>query len=131
MSEHSLDLGNLLWFAGWLVAVGALLVAGLAIPLQTRSRRGWMFAVAVVAAAVAVTVIANVALVLHDNHIDLTREKVFTPSGQAMRVVDQPAAGGQAHLLLPLSGSGRPAHQGHPRDHGTPQSAAQGDHSRP
>jgi hypothetical protein len=88
MSEHSLDLGNLLWFAGWLVAVGALLVAGLAIPLQTRSRRGWMFAGAVVAAAVAVTVVANVALVLHDNHIDLTREKVFTPSGQAMRVVD-------------------------------------------
>ena len=88
MSEHSLDLGNLLWFAGWLVAVVALLVAGLAIPLQTRSRRGWLFAVAVVAAAVAVTVLANVALVLHDNHIDLTREKVFTPSAQAMRVVD-------------------------------------------
>ena len=70
------------------MAVVALLVAGLAIPLQTRSRRGWLFAAAVVAAAVAVTVIANVALVLHDNHIDLTREKVFTPSAQAMRVVD-------------------------------------------
>jgi len=88
MDEHTLDLSNLLWFAGWLVAVITLLVAGLAIPLQARTRRGWLFAVAVVAAAIAVTVLANVALVLHDNHLDLTREKVFTPSAQAMRVVD-------------------------------------------
>jgi hypothetical protein len=88
MGEHSLDLSNLLWFAGWLVAVTALFAAGLSIPLHARMRRSWMFAIAVVAAAVAVTVLASVALVLHDNHIDLTREKVFTPSAQAMRVVD-------------------------------------------
>jgi hypothetical protein len=88
MSEHSLDLGNLLWFAGWLVAVLAVFVAGLALPLHTRSRRGWLFAATVIVLAVAVTVLANVALVVHDNHIDLTHEKVFTPSAQAMRVVD-------------------------------------------
>ena len=33
--------------------------------------------------------LANVASMLHDVHIDLTREKIFTPSSQAMAVVDQ------------------------------------------
>ena len=32
--------------------------------------------------------LANVALTLHDGHIDLTREKIYTPSAAAMRVVD-------------------------------------------
>ena len=32
--------------------------------------------------------LANVALTLHDGHIDLTREKIYTPSAAAMKVVD-------------------------------------------
>ena len=36
-----------------------------------------------------VTVLANVALVGHDVHFDLTRERVFTPSRQALEVVDR------------------------------------------
>ena len=40
-------------------------------------------------AAVGICALANVALVLHDAHLDLTREKVYTPSAAAMRVVDE------------------------------------------
>jgi len=34
-------------------------------------------------------VLANVSLSLHDVHLDLTREKVFTPSARALDVVDR------------------------------------------
>ena len=43
---------------------------------------------AIVVAAVGVAVLANVALTLNDAHFDLTREKIYTPSAQAMKVVD-------------------------------------------
>ena len=43
---------------------------------------------AVVVLIFVVAVLANVALALHDAQIDLTREKVFTPSEQALAVVD-------------------------------------------
>ncbi|GAC1340413.1 MAG: hypothetical protein NVSMB18_10410 [Acetobacteraceae bacterium] len=33
--------------------------------------------------------LANVGLHLHDVHFDLTREKVYTPSGAAMRAIDE------------------------------------------
>jgi hypothetical protein len=82
---------NLLWFAGWLLAVAVLFVLALRLPLQTRLRR-WgarLYIAAVVAAAVAVTVLANFSLSLHDVHLDLTREKVFTPSAHALEVVDR------------------------------------------
>src|SRR6266581_3405445 len=35
------------------------------------------------------TELGAIALILHDAHIDLTREKIFTPSTQAMAVVEQ------------------------------------------
>src|SRR5262249_5531238 len=38
-------------------------------------------------AAVVVVIIANVALFRHDAHLDLTREKAFTPSAEASQVV--------------------------------------------
>ncbi|WP_334508297.1 GldG family protein [Bradyrhizobium sp. AZCC 1693] len=41
----------------------------------------------VAAAAVAVTILANVALFRHDAHLDLTHEKAFTPSVEAREVV--------------------------------------------
>ena len=82
---------NLLWFLGWLIAVAVLFMLALRLPLQTRLRR-WgarLYIAAVLAASVAVVVLANVSLSLHDVHLDLTREKVFTPSARALDVVDR------------------------------------------
>src|SRR5215510_15153517 len=82
MASTALELGPLAWFAGWLVAVAALIWIGFRAPLQTRFG-GWRsvaFHFAVVLAAVAVAALANAALTLHDLHIDLTRERIYTPS---------------------------------------------------
>jgi hypothetical protein len=86
-----LDVVNTLWFFGWLVAVVALFVLGLRLPLQPSLRRlpALGYTVAIVAATVGLWALANAALVLHDAHFDLTREGVFTPSKQAERVVDR------------------------------------------
>lgn len=88
--EHTVDPGNVLWFAGWLVAIAVLFVLGVRLPLQTRLRRAgaWVYAAAVVVVSIALVVTANAGLVLHDAYVDLTKEKVFTPSEQAMKVVD-------------------------------------------
>ena len=48
-----------------------------------------LYAVGCIAAGLGVWVLANVALHLNDTHIDLTREKVYTPSATAMAVVDE------------------------------------------
>jgi hypothetical protein len=76
MEHGSYEAGPLLWTAGWLVALAVLFFAGLRIPLQNRfiQWRSLLFNAATVAAAVAVAVLASVALVLHDVHLDLTRE---------------------------------------------------------
>ena len=68
-----------------------LLWIGLRAPLQMRfgGWRSWAFNAAVAVAAVAVAMLANVALTLHDLHVDLTRERVYTPSARALRVVDE------------------------------------------
>ncbi|HWA11485.1 MAG TPA: DUF4350 domain-containing protein [Burkholderiales bacterium] len=91
MEHGGYEAGPLLWTAGWLVALAVLFFAGLRIPLQTRlSRwRSFLFNAGVVVAAAGVAVLATVALLLHDVHVDMTREKIFTPSAQAMSVVDQ------------------------------------------
>src|SRR5262245_6164706 len=87
----TLDLVNSLWFAGWLVALGALFALGLKLPLQPRLGRLAAFAYTggIVVATLGVTALANVALVRHDAHFDLTREEIFTPSAQAATVVDR------------------------------------------
>jgi hypothetical protein len=86
-----LDGVNTIWFAGWLIALTVLFVLGLRLPLQPRLRRlaAVGYVVGIVAATLALAVLANVALVLHDAHFDLTREGVFTPSRQAEDVVDR------------------------------------------
>ena len=91
MAHGPIDVAALLWFAGWLAAVGTLLAVGWRLPLQTRWGRtaNLLYQLGVVAAAIAVAVLANVAIVLHDVHIDLTREKAYTPSQQAMKVVEE------------------------------------------
>jgi len=86
-----LDGVNTIWFAGWLIAVAVLFTLGLRLPLMPRLRRlpALAYAGAIVAATLGVAALANVGLVLHDVHVDLTREGVFTPSKQAETVVDR------------------------------------------
>lgn len=92
MEHHTLpELSKLLWFAGWCVALFGLFLLGLRLPLQPRLSRaaGSAYAAAVVVLALALVVLANVALIGHDVHLDLTRERVFTPSRQALEVVER------------------------------------------
>jgi len=86
-----LDGINMIWFAGWLIAVAALFALGLRLPLLPRLRRlpALAYTAAIVVATLGAAALANVALVLHDVHFDLTREGVFTPSKQAETVVDR------------------------------------------
>lgn len=84
-------LANSLWFLGWCAALGVLFVYGLRLPLHTRWARWghWLYSGSIIVAALGVVVLANSALVLHDVHVDLTREGVFTPSAQAMAVIER------------------------------------------
>ena len=84
-------LGNLIWFLGWLIAVGVLFALALRLPLLTRlgAVASRIYAGAVIVLIFVVAALANVALSLHDAQIDLTRAKVFTPSQQALTVVDR------------------------------------------
>jgi len=90
MEHGPTDISALAWFAGWALALAVLFFAGLQLPLQTRltRKKSFLYNAGVVVAAAIVAVLANVSMVLHDLHLDLTREKIFTPSSQAMAVVD-------------------------------------------
>jgi len=90
MEHGGFEFAKLVLFAGWLVAVVLLFLAGSRLPLAVRHGRfrAIAFHAAIVVAAVGVAVLANVALTLNDAHFDLTREKIYTPSAQAMKVVD-------------------------------------------
>ena len=90
MEHGAFEFGKLGWFAGWLVAIVLLFLGGARLPLAIRHGRfrAIAFQVAIVVAAVGVAALANVALTLNDAHFDLTREKIYTPSAQAMKVVD-------------------------------------------
>jgi len=76
---------ELLWFVGWVAALLVLLLVGLRLPLQTHFRRFGALAYngAIVLGALAVAVLANIALARHEAHLDLTRERTFTPSLEA------------------------------------------------
>ena len=91
MEHGHTALSSIFWFLGWAAAVSLLFLAGLRLPLQTHLTRikALLFNAGVILGAVGLAVLANVALVLHDAYIDVTREKVFTPSAQAMAVVEQ------------------------------------------
>jgi hypothetical protein len=83
------DLVNAAWFVGWLAALLVLFGLGARLPLQVQLTRlpALAYAWGVVLAAVGVALLANVALFRHDAHLDLTRERTFTPSDQADAVV--------------------------------------------
>ncbi|MEO7853052.1 MAG: Gldg family protein [Rubrivivax sp.] len=91
MEHGTLAADALLWFAGWLIAVAILLLLGWRLPLQTSWGRSGnlLYQFGVLAAGIFVALLSNVAIVLHDVHIDLTREKTYTPSQEAMKVVDE------------------------------------------
>ncbi len=84
---QSLDAVNLGWFAGVIVALALLFAAGLRVPVRLAFASRVASAALVVAAALTVVILANVALFRHDAHLDLTREKAFTPSAEAREVV--------------------------------------------
>ena len=84
---QSLDWVNLGWFAGVVIALVVLFAAGLKIPVRLTASSRIISVALVVAAAVAVTILANVALFRHDAHLDLTHEKAFTPSADTRDVV--------------------------------------------
>jgi len=88
--EHDLPLSELVWFAGWLVAVVVLFSLALS---RSAMRCGGPFlstlrTAGAVVLVTGVAVLANVALSLHDVHVDLTRAKVYTPSERALEVAD-------------------------------------------
>ena len=87
--EAALPWREVSWFGGWLAALLVLMVLGLRLPLQTRlSRLGTLaYNWGVVLVTLGVAVLANLALAPHDAHLDLTRERTFTPSAQAEAVV--------------------------------------------
>jgi hypothetical protein len=87
--ESPVAWSSLLWFLGWLAALALLAAVGLRLPLQLRVSRPWAvaYSAGVVLAAVAATVLANAALGGHDAHVDLTRERTFTPAPDAVAVV--------------------------------------------
>ena len=86
-----LQLVNLAWFLGWLAAVAGLFCLALRLPLQTRLSALWarLYALGVIVLICAIAALANVALSLHNAHLDLTREEVFTPSQPALEVVER------------------------------------------
>ena len=90
MENHTLEIVPLLWLGAWLVAIVAVFWAALRLPLDLGygSWRGRLYIAGIVLASVGVCAFANVALHLHDGHVDLTREKIYTPSAAALRVVD-------------------------------------------
>ena len=75
-------------------------------------------------------VLANVALHLNDTHIDLTREKVYTPSATAMEVVDELRTPVRITYFYRSQDPDRAARAQHPGGDGPAQSAADGAHRR-
>src|SRR5262245_19651938 len=88
---HAVELHALAWAAGWLVAVFILFAAGVSLPLATGlgAIGSRLYSAGCILIGLGVWVLANVALHLNDTHIDVTREKAYTPSATAMAVIDE------------------------------------------
>ena len=76
-----------LWFCGVIGALLVLFVAGLRLPIPAIGLRRSLMRSVVVGAAIAVTVLANMALYRHDLQLDVTRERAFSPSQEAQEIV--------------------------------------------
>lgn len=90
------DIANSLLFAGWILALIALFILAVRLPLRgTASFSAWLTTGLVTIAAIGITIAANVALYRHDVHFDVTREARNTPPQQFADVIE--------HLRTPLS----------------------------
>lgn len=81
------DSAGALWFCGVVVASLVLFAAALRLPIPAIGLTRWLARCAIVGAAVAVTILANIALYRHDLQFDLTHEQAFTPSAEAQEIV--------------------------------------------
>jgi ABC-type uncharacterized transport system involved in gliding motility auxiliary subunit len=82
-----MEAANIGWFLGVLAALALLFAAGLRLPVWLGPAGRAVSTALVLAAGIAIVILANVALFRHDAHLDLTREKAFTPSAEAGEVV--------------------------------------------
>jgi ABC-type uncharacterized transport system involved in gliding motility auxiliary subunit len=81
------DSAGVLWFGGVIAAVLVLFAAGLRLPIPAAGLPRLAARLGITGAAVALTVLANMALYRHDLQFDLTRGRAFTPSGEAQSIV--------------------------------------------
>src|SRR3954447_21377244 len=86
-SLQSVDWINLGWFTAVVLALALLFVAGLKLPVRLAFGSRLAALALVLAAALSIVMLANLALFRHDAHLDLTHEKAFTPSEEAREVV--------------------------------------------
>src|ERR1700738_1472217 len=86
-----LDVVNVFWFGGWLLALAVLLGLGLRLPLQPRLRRlpALGYVIGSVVATLGLAALPRVALCPLAARFVLTREGVYTPAKQAENVVDR------------------------------------------
>src|SRR5713226_9763090 len=98
--ESAVPWRDLLWFGGWLAALLVLMALGLRLPLQTRLPRfrALAYTWGIVVVTLGLAVLANIALALHDAHLDLTRERTFPQSAEAAL----PGQIGRAHVRNPV-----------------------------
>ena len=89
MAEGFADSAGALWFAGIVVALLMLFALGSRLPVPLSGVQRWLARTAIIAAAIAVCILANMALYRHDAQLDVTREQAFTPSGDAQDIVRQ------------------------------------------
>jgi len=89
--------GNSLLFVAWSMALVALFMLALRLPLRGRGSRlgAWLATALLTIGGIAVTLAANVALYRHDVHFDVSREGRNTPPGEFTAVIE--------HLKGPLS----------------------------
>jgi hypothetical protein len=81
------DAAGALWFFGVVAALVVLFAGGIQLRIPAIGLARLLARSAVVGAAVAVTILANMALYRHDLQFDLTRERAFTPSVEAQEIV--------------------------------------------
>ena len=84
------EMANSLLFVAWAMALLALFMLALRLPLRGRGSRlsAWTTTALLSVGAVAVLIAANVALYRHDVHFDVTREGRNTPPAQFEAVID-------------------------------------------
>ncbi len=86
---HDASISAWIWFVGWLLAVLTLFGCALRLPVVMggSARRRVGYAAASVVAGIGATLLAAVAVTLHDQHLDLTRERLYTPAAAALDLV--------------------------------------------